>query len=907
MNAWDKIKKWLTGSEAEARAYAERHLPKVSIGLPTVESGDRQDDADGLETGGVVWPVEQGSHGAVSFLSSACFYADYDKKKKRVHMLDNVSGKRHPGQIPLIVGDNVFPVADVGGKGLVVRTAEFGTDGIYKNVFIPCAPGVLKAHHLPPDQPINSTPVLDEDGREGGLHYALRVRQWVRAFCQGATGTAEKIFAPLLNFTRNGDGTPAHGAVHFRASEAALSHEAGGPLAPADDGNHRLGQTGEAPIHSGGINISRALYGDTGAGIIYSPSEFINLQWQPGGYAPFVMRVEHREDFLDKHGNACGKDAKGRKKWQTWSTKAGTDAAPKAPFDEPGPKTGDPPTLQRDPNTGPKGDDDPGIKWPILPGGEGLDDPGPKIDPPGRGGGAPDPKKRPGRGIQNLPGPDTERPTNTGPNEEEQPSIRGIAVPDFDPPKGTGFDEAYSLGLTDPDEIWQRAVGFTQREFFDFRRVSHDVAQGVAAMALPSGVTSSPTLMKAYLHSTLVQDGSGVWYGKRGNAIGFQTLMPGGLEGHMAYKARHGTLLTETKQLTRLLLNYKNTAGFEAKTLFGMGMRVPETDLPGSGFAIKLDYVDSSDTPHIDIITTDENGLADGGAGGQELRFNGVALGTGGSGDVVGPASAVADSLAMYDGTTGKLIKDGKVMMGTTSIGAGVTPDTQTLKPVPAASHGVILILEAQPAIGANTDGAGISLRAGAKTGAGADGTGELFTAGAAVAVNVGQTTKMTTVKGTLNVDEATTLDSTLAVAAKTTVTIAAVAAPTLEQGQDASTGPWEKTIPFELTTDGTAGLQTIIDIAEIASSSVTITYDVLVIRSDTGRHDCAAGWASFSHDGAALVLLADTQPHNTGGGHGNVAWVASGTNMRLQITPGGANVYRVRGFARVSHCTSGA
>jgi len=142
---------------------------------------------------------------------------------------------------------------------------------------------------------------------------------------------------------------------------------------------------------------------------------------------------------------------------------------------------------------------------------------------------------------------------------------------------------------------------------------------------------------------------------------------------------------------------------------------------------------------------------------------------------------------------------------------------------------------------------------------------------------------------------------------AANTATVAAVGTAVRLHGQDATTGPWEKVIPFELTTDGTAGLQTIIDIAEIASSSVTITYDVQVIRSDTGRHDCAAGWASFSHDGATLALLADTQPHNTGGGHANVAWVASGTNMRLQITPGGAYVYRIRGFARVSHGTSGA
>lgn len=270
-----------------------------------------------------------------------------------------------------------------------------------------------------------------------------------------------------------------------------------------------------------------------------------------------------------------------------------------------------------------------------------------------------------------------------------------------------------------------------------------------------------------------------------------------------------------------------------------------------------------------------------------------AALG-GGVGNVVGPASAVADSLPMYDSTTGKLIKDGKVMMGTSAIGAGVTPDTQILKPVPAASHGVILSLEAQPAVGANTDGAGISLKAGAPTGAGLAGTGELFTAGAAVVVNIAQASVNTDVKGTL---------SSLA----NTATVAAVGTAVRLHGQDATTGPWEKVIPFELTTDGTTGLQTIIDIAEIANSTVTITYEANAIRSDAARHDSVAGWAAFSHNGA-LALIADTQPHNTASGSCDaIGWVASGTNMRLQVTPGTANVFRIRGFARVSHGTSGA
>lgn len=45
-------------------------------------------------------------------------------------------------------------------------------------------------------------------------------------------------------------------------------------------------------------------------------------------------------------------------------------------------------------------------------------------------------------------------------------------------------------------------------------------------------------------------------------------------------------------------------------------------------------------------------------------RWNGTAYvdaaaGGGGSGDVVGPASSTADSVALFDGTTGKLLKDG--------------------------------------------------------------------------------------------------------------------------------------------------------------------------------------------------------------------------------------------------------
>lgn len=52
--------------------------------------------------------------------------------------------------------------------------------------------------------------------------------------------------------------------------------------------------------------------------------------------------------------------------------------------------------------------------------------------------------------------------------------------------------------------------------------------------------------------------------------------------------------------------------------------------------------------------------------------------GGGGSGDVVGPASSVADRIAAFDGTTGKLIKDGGQTIAQV-IAAARTPNVQTV------------------------------------------------------------------------------------------------------------------------------------------------------------------------------------------------------------------------------------
>lgn len=70
--------------------------------------------------------------------------------------------------------------------------------------------------------------------------------------------------------------------------------------------------------------------------------------------------------------------------------------------------------------------------------------------------------------------------------------------------------------------------------------------------------------------------------------------------------------------------------------------------------------------------------------------------GTSSSGDVVGPASATADAVVLFDGTTGKLVKDSTKAYTPTGIGLGnVTNDAQTkaaIVPNTAPSAGQILV-----------------------------------------------------------------------------------------------------------------------------------------------------------------------------------------------------------------------
>lgn len=537
--------------------------------------------------------------------------------------------------------------------------------------------GNLVSHHLNSPPPESSlVHDVDAEGqpdqeRKGGIHYTVRVRKMPRQFCLGGAnndkstappepGKAQPAnYAPMLNMTRNGDGTRADGIMHFAQFEAVGSHEAFGFMRPSAP-KHKVG-VGETEIRQLAFDIDRGVFGD-GSDPWSAPFAWQRNAWQRGSRGPFIRDVETRMDFASVHATLCGM-AQGVWREMSWKDKTTPTETPPPP---------------KKPVTGPPDD-------PIFP------PPGrptfPKPDPV-------DPKDR----IK-LPAV-TERPTRSGPAEEEQPSTRHVIFPNGpDAPKGVG-PIAFDI-FGNGDKGWREAYGITQREFWGAIRASHDVAHGVHTANTPA-LSGERWPLTKYKPSVFRQDGEGEFYGKRGHGPAKQTLMPGGLEGHLAFKARNENLLPSgyVPTLTRLLLNYKHSGDSrEVRTYFAMGAEIPNSVLPASGVYFKLDYTDGHDVPDLDIRFTDSSGLDNG--TGRVVKINGNALPT--ATNILTAAAVLADKAvvvgAAADRTTVKsdftMTHDGTNVLSVAS-GSAIDVDAKNLTNIGTISRGGALLQKQQ-------------------------------------------------------------------------------------------------------------------------------------------------------------------------------------------------------------------
>ena len=617
---------WVLGTITEAMRRL-RSLHWLQFGTPIENAGDIQGNASGAPAAKVAWPVDITTHDGASFVCADSFPAEYIHDEQRVYLLDDIKGTRHPGAKALRVNTNVFLSEPLNAdeKGTVIRTAEYGSEGIKKNVFIPWRAQIW-AHHLPPDQPKLSTNVHDQ-GRFGGLHYAFRVIRWVKRFCQGATGVGEQLYAVALNFTRNGDGTAAHGIASFKGgrSAAVLSREAGGPLTPADDRQHILGVTRDGLIHQG-ANAIDVLYGPVGG--LFGPEEIIEAQWERGGKGPFVKLVEKRPDYTDKHKNACGKDARMVIKWQTWSD---WNTYPTYPVVPPVPPPVPPPTdVPPEDSPPPRRPEDPG-------------EPGrPVIDP----GPIPAPLPRfPSSFPSSFPSEATP-PTTETPNETGIPSEYGHPVPNVPDARGANDapagDGAASEKLPGHD--------FTLEQFLSQPRVGHRVYAPVYK-ATTAASTGERWPAEFTTTGQVFKSASGEIIGnKRGTASGnVITLAPEFERLHRYYSQKEGWPTTLSAFYT-IFGAGKNAAGTEFIGGFGIGLAVENSYLPAAGWYFKLDYTDGHDVPNLDIRSTDENGRD--ASTGRVLKVNGTTL-TGLTGNAVTQAATTTSTHAVFVGETG--------------------------------------------------------------------------------------------------------------------------------------------------------------------------------------------------------------------------------------------------------------
>lgn len=594
-------------------SHGDRHRAAWSLSLFEVTAGVLRPGNTGKNVGlaspagkSLALLADRAVWGGLDFLASDAFVGQVDHKADSVALKDTAS-EATPGAAPWRFAGNGRNIRWAKpNEGVVVRGASVGPDWWRDHVFFPAA-ARLVAHHRPDNPPINSTQVFDPGEGDGdwqaGLHGAVRVRRWLDQFCGGATvvpGEPEP-FALLLNFTTSEGDNSGRGAATFADAEALLSVEGKGPLTPADDGNHRVGET-DRPIHSGGININEALFGDTPGGVIYSPLAFNPAQWPFPPMGPYPVLTELREDYTDRHVNFCGRAVPGRKKWVTW-----------IPFWEPpppgeppeGPPPRDPPSPPGEPPIGP-------VPSPILP--------EPPTGLPTVDSGA-DHMPSPFKGLRPY---GYGQPYVTTPSQVDAPSFQLRPMPGL-PEAGTFVAPLTGGAVTDH---WLSRHGTTARDRETQPIVGDNWAVPVYLSTAPG---SSDNLAERWPTQKLCQETVEVADDGRVTGVipargpGGEVRAPSTLwdPASICYEGRE-TWPNLAHQRVDVMLAGKNSAGVTVDGRFGLGQRLRTNATIASGFEFRLNTAPSAATP--DMVITGKNASAADSSAGRVHLLNPLAL-----------------------------------------------------------------------------------------------------------------------------------------------------------------------------------------------------------------------------------------------------------------------------------------
>lgn len=272
-----KMFKWILGSVSEAMSRL-RNIAYLGVTTPHTQDADSKGVAVVAPTGGVWCAVDPSLHDSITIISADAIIAEYSVNDQTAFALDECDpGRyvRHPGAKEWSIqrGDlHVAQPVNEDSIGIVVRTAQYGAEGLLKNVFFPLAPkspgkGGFEfwAHHRAPNPNVRST-IVHEVGRQATTDDQWRVVGYNPALrpydpSTGNTGVkpppppADGSFATALNGAESGVGeNRGHIYTWFGGEIARLGYHMNGPLRPASR-KHIHSLTQDGPLHAGALDL----------------------------------------------------------------------------------------------------------------------------------------------------------------------------------------------------------------------------------------------------------------------------------------------------------------------------------------------------------------------------------------------------------------------------------------------------------------------------------------------------------------------------------------------------------------------------------------------------------------------------------------------------------------------------